>query len=211
MARAATMFAAKAEAGELPPFVTDTAAGPMKSPRAVEPLFFKQGMTFNVEGGLQPDQGLRDDKRAALHIQAKKDNLGSVWFKRDDLLAVFCPPPNPAPGGAEPTVQAAAPDGDAPDAPPQTADQRPTPTNTAVRQWFRDRVAGWPLDQKAPSQADDWAAAQQYFAPGLSRDNDFRVARKEETPPAWRKQGPRKPWVKKRQLPINSAILRTKN
>jgi hypothetical protein len=67
------------------------------------------------------------------------------------------------------------------------------PTNRAVRQWMRDRVASWPNDKPAPSESDDWDAVQQHFAPELSRD-EFRNVRKSETPPEWRKQGPRKPW-----------------
>ena len=67
------------------------------------------------------------------------------------------------------------------------------PTNSAVRQWMRNRVASWPNDKPAPPESDDWDAVQQHFAPGLSRD-EFRNVRSELTPPEWRKQGPRKPW-----------------
>jgi hypothetical protein len=69
---------------------------------------------------------------------------------------------------------------------------KPKPMNPAVRQWWRERVASWPDDTSTPSEGDDWDAVQQHFAPGLSRD-DFRKLRREETPPEWRKQGPRKP------------------
>ena len=80
-------------------------------------------------------------------------------------------------------------------APPAPAKNvvKPQPTNPAVRQWMRDRVASWPDDKSAPSEGEDWDAVQQHFAPGLSRD-EFRNVRREETPPEWRKQGPRKPW-----------------
>jgi hypothetical protein len=67
------------------------------------------------------------------------------------------------------------------------------PTNPAVRQWMQNRVASWPNEKPAPSEGGDWDAAQQDFEPGLSRE-DFRNVRKSETPPGWRKQGPRKPW-----------------
>jgi hypothetical protein len=67
------------------------------------------------------------------------------------------------------------------------------PTNPAVRQWMRGRVDSWPDDKLTPTEGDDWDAVQQHFAPGLSRDA-FRIVRREETPPEWRKQGPRKPW-----------------
>lgn len=70
---------------------------------------------------------------------------------------------------------------------------KPKPTNQAVRQWMRDRVASWPNDKSTPSEGDDLDAVQQHFAPGLSRD-EFRNVRKSETPRGWRKQGPRKPW-----------------
>jgi hypothetical protein len=70
---------------------------------------------------------------------------------------------------------------------------KPRPTNPAVRHWVRDRVASWPNDKPAPSESDDWDAVQQHFAPELSRD-EFRNVRKSETPPEWRKKGPRKPW-----------------
>jgi hypothetical protein len=69
---------------------------------------------------------------------------------------------------------------------------KPRPMNPAVRQWMRDRVASWPDDKSTPSEGDDWDAVQQHFAPGLSRE-EFRNVRSAETPPEWRKQGPRKP------------------
>jgi hypothetical protein len=70
---------------------------------------------------------------------------------------------------------------------------RPQPTDKAVRSWMRDRVETWPDDRPAPTEQDDVAAAQEYFAPGLSRD-ELRTVRDVETPEAWRKQGPRRSW-----------------
>jgi hypothetical protein len=68
---------------------------------------------------------------------------------------------------------------------------KPKPTDQAVRQWMRDRVANWPADQKAPSEQTDWDAVQNYFSSGLTR-GEFRAIRKEEAPAHWRKQGRRK-------------------
>jgi hypothetical protein len=70
---------------------------------------------------------------------------------------------------------------------------KPTPTDAAVRQWFRDRVAGWPDDKAAPSEDEDWHAAAAHFALGLTRD-EIRLVREAETPEAWRKKGRRRPW-----------------
>jgi hypothetical protein len=72
-------------------------------------------------------------------------------------------------------------------------DSRPKPTNPAVRRWFRDRVSTWPDDQPAPTEAEDQRAIRQHFAPGLTR-TEFRTARKQDTPAAWRRQGRRVPW-----------------
>lgn len=82
---------------------------------------------------------------------------------------------------------------------------RPKATNRAVRQWFRTRVANWPDDKRAPSEAEDWHAIKQHFLPGLSRNEDFRRARQEETPEAWRKQGRRAPWGVARRSAEKSA------
>lgn len=70
---------------------------------------------------------------------------------------------------------------------------KPKPTNLAVLQWIRDRITSWPDDKPAPSEGDDWDAARQHFAHGLTRD-EFRAVRNSETPGAWRVQGPRKLW-----------------
>jgi hypothetical protein len=91
-----------------------------------------------------------------------------------------------------------------PDAAPVGAggqtDKRPQPTDTAVRQWFRDRVARWPDNKAAPSEGEDQQAIAAYFAPGLTRD-EIRLVREEVTPEAWRKQGRRRPWgIEKRKL-----------
>jgi hypothetical protein len=76
--------------------------------------------------------------------------------------------------------------------------ERPKATDRAVREWIRARVAAWPDDQPAPCQVDDFAAASIKFD-GLSRE-EFRLVRNEETPAAWRKQGPRRPWGVVKQI-----------
>jgi hypothetical protein len=78
-------------------------------------------------------------------------------------------------------------------APVKNAAGSSKPTDRALRQWMRDRVASWPDDKPAPSEDDDWDAVQQHFAPELSRE-EFRNVRRDVTPREWRKQGPRKPW-----------------
>jgi hypothetical protein len=87
-------------------------------------------------------------------------------------------------------------------------DSRPEPTNPAVREWFRSRVADWPDEQPAPSESKDWHAITSFFAPGLSRA-EFRLVRKDETPAAWRKQGPRPSWGEAKQSAAQSANLPT--
>ena len=76
---------------------------------------------------------------------------------------------------------------------------RPKPSDQLVSTWFRQRVKNWPDDQKAPSEAADWKAIRKHFASGLSRNEDFRLARKQETPDAWRKQGQRRLWEVERR------------
>ena len=90
------------------------------------------------------------------------------------------------------------------------ADSRPNPTNPAVRQWFRDRVATWLDDQPAPSELGDWRSITQHFAPGIAR-KEFRIVRQQETPAAWRKQGPRPPWGVAKQSADQSANLPRQN
>jgi hypothetical protein len=70
----------------------------------------------------------------------------------------------------------------------------PRATDRAVRQAMRERIAGWPDSKPAPDEEADFLAISAKFAPGsLSRD-DFRIVRRDETPPEWRTQGPRRPW-----------------
>ena len=58
---------------------------------------------------------------------------------------------------------------------------------------MRQRVEEHPDDKPAPNEEDDWAAVRAHFGNGLTQ-REFRLVRKQETPPAWRKQGRRKPW-----------------
>jgi hypothetical protein len=71
--------------------------------------------------------------------------------------------------------------------------QKPRPSDKAVRQWLQERINSWPDDKPPPSEDQDFRAAVDHFAPGLTRE-EFRVVRKEVTPDAWRTQGPRKLW-----------------
>jgi len=90
------------------------------------------------------------------------------------------------PAGADPVADKKA--------TPSAGEQRPQPTDRAVRQFMRDRVATWPDATPAPTEKEDWQAATVFFAPGLNRDKEFRLVRREETPDCWRKQGRRRPW-----------------
>jgi hypothetical protein len=92
-----------------------------------------------------------------------------------------------------------------PAAAPAPADvvHRPKQTDKAVREWFRERVRSWPLDQPAPSESDDIDAVQKAYS-GLGRD-EIRNIRKAETPGEWRKQGKRRPWGIARKSAANSA------
>ena len=67
------------------------------------------------------------------------------------------------------------------------------PSDKAVRHWMRQRVEEHPDDKPAPNEEDDWDAVRAHFGNGLTQ-REFRLVRKQETPPAWRKQGRRKPW-----------------
>jgi hypothetical protein len=75
----------------------------------------------------------------------------------------------------------------------QVSEQRQKPLDRSVRLWFQNRVKTWPDAVPAPSEAADWKAINQHFAPGLSREV-FRLARREETPLRWHRQGPRPIW-----------------
>jgi hypothetical protein len=141
----------------------------------------KRWVDRNIEAGTCAD--------AVAELRAKREDFcRSLNEQREDL-----PRPERNPDTAwmdefrmKPIVFPAAP------APAKNV-VKPKPTDLAVRQWMRYHVASWPNDKPAPSEDDDWDAVQQHFAPGLSRD-EFRNVRREETPPGWRKQGPRKPW-----------------
>jgi hypothetical protein len=71
---------------------------------------------------------------------------------------------------------------------------KPRPTDPAVRQFQRNRVAGWPKDRAPPTEQEDWETARNHFGPGLTRD-EFRLVRRDETPDAWRRQGRRRPRI----------------
>jgi hypothetical protein len=86
-----------------------------------------------------------------------------------------------------------------------SATTRPKPSNQAVREWIRGRVAGWPDEEAAPTEDEDFEAAKSHFGDGLTRA-EFRIVREEGTPQAWRKQGRRKPWGRQRYLPVNLPI-----
>lgn len=126
---------------------------------------------------------------------------GGNWFRPQQRLGW------PAPAGGLPAYSglilhgirmSAAPASSAPD-------QRPKPTDRAVRQWVRDRVAVWPDDKPAPSEAEDFEAITRHFVPGLSR-SEFRLVREAETPREWRRQGRRLPWGEVKQSAVNPPI-----
>lgn len=129
--------------------------------------------------------------------------LAYLWAPRDLCAQWFAARPNttPMPGltvtpEASPAACLAAPAAAKAGVvaqPSQPAYQKPNPSNPAVRRWMRDRVASWPDDKIAPPEDVDLCAAQNHFAPGLTRD-DFRLVREAETPSEWRKQGRRRPW-----------------
>lgn len=141
--------------------------------------------------------------------------LAEGWFARRQLsMPAHLRPTVPAgAAGGSPVEltpsEAASPERTvvaSPDAVPVGAgaqiDSRPRPTDPAVRQWFRDRVAQWPDNKPAPSEGEDQQAIAVYFAPGLTRD-EIRLVREDETPEAWRKQGPRPPWgIAKKKLSL---------
>ncbi len=74
-------------------------------------------------------------------------------------------------------------------APKSAVSKRRQPAKAAIEAWFKKRVDGWPDSQPFPSGDKDFAAAREAF-PGISRKL-LRSARKQITPPEWRKPGPR--------------------
>jgi hypothetical protein len=69
--------------------------------------------------------------------------------------------------------------------------ENPPPVLDSLRRWMKARVDNWPVDLPPPNELSDWEAARQYFGVEVSHDA-FRKARESETPPEWRRQGPRK-------------------
>ena len=84
------------------------------------------------------------------------------------------------------------------------------PSDKAVRHSMRQRVEEHPDDKPAPNEEDDWAAVRAHFGNGLTQ-REFRLLRKQETPPAWRKQGRRKPGGRQRKLSIGSVDISPRN
>jgi len=78
--------------------------------------------------------------------------------------------------------------------PPTPHDVRPKPSDRQVRRWFKERVASWPDNLRAPTEMEDWTAVRQHFGAAISRTDEFRLVRRQETPTEWRKQGPRRLW-----------------
>lgn len=70
-------------------------------------------------------------------------------------------------------------------------------SNNAVRAFMRRRVAEWPDHEPAPTEAKDVMALLQEF-PSLTR-SEARIVRADETPLEWRRQGPRRPWGRRRR------------
>ncbi len=116
-------------------------------------------------------------------LRARLPKYDLIRFRTEDVLKLW-----PVQAHTENT---AAPDEVSPIY--DTPQGKPKPTNPAVRSWLHNRLATWPDDKPAPSEPDEFAALNEHFAPGLSRD-DFRDLRKLETPAPWRRQGKRQPW-----------------
>jgi hypothetical protein len=52
-------------------------------------------------------------------------------------------------------------------------------------------VSAWPKDAPFPTEAEDLAAAQNYFEGNIPRGK-FREIRRDKTPADWQKPGPRR-------------------
>jgi hypothetical protein len=65
---------------------------------------------------------------------------------------------------------------------------KPSYSDQEMQDWFRERVSNWG-NNKPPSEASDWKEFRMRF-PGVKRE-PFRELRRANTPPEWRKQGPR--------------------
>jgi hypothetical protein len=64
------------------------------------------------------------------------------------------------------------------------------PTDAAVTDWYRERVANWPTDCAPPSANDDWEDAKDQLTLEPSRDQVAAI-RREVAPPHWTKRGRR--------------------
>ena len=141
----------------------------------------------------EPTRLETDWARELLKSYSEKDFISLVmahcWIPADVCRRWFEAQRIDPPGDWFSSASLPALDGDA----AAQAELRPKPTGRAVHQFFQDRVANWPDDQPAPSERADWNVVKRHFAPGLSRD-EFRLVRKEVTPPPWREQGKRPRW-----------------
>lgn len=79
---------------------------------------------------------------------------------------------------------------------PEATATHPEPqwTDEAAAQWFKERVREWRRDLPPPTEPEDLAAAEAYFVKGNVIRKNFRKLRTDNTPPVWRRQGPRRPW-----------------
>ena len=64
------------------------------------------------------------------------------------------------------------------------------PTDPAVTDWYRQRVANWPEGRASPSVNDDWADAKHDLPLEPSRDQ-IAAIRQQLAPAAWKKRGRR--------------------
>jgi hypothetical protein len=72
----------------------------------------------------------------------------------------------------------------------------PKPTNRAVQQAMRERIANWPDDEPAADEDADWKAINRLFAPDTLSREEFRIVRRDKgvVPREWSIQGKRRPW-----------------
>lgn len=149
---------------------------------------YDYAVTVNGRGSIEPDCRAteRDIRRALRYLSSFDPPIGEVLFSTLKMLEACA---------AQPIILAAA--------QPEPPDPRPKATHTAFREFFLARVAGWPDDLPAPNEDEDFLAATHYFAPGFSRDHDFRPTRERCVPLSWRKQGPRRPWGHVKQSAAN--------
>jgi hypothetical protein len=64
-------------------------------------------------------------------------------------------------------------------------------SSQALRDWYTDRVDGWPAEKRSPSEAGDWADARAAFPNHRVTRDVVREARRDLAPSAWKRHGPK--------------------